>query len=118
MQPHWPQPAIALQEATDWVHGLLVPRTWEASHKKLFALKTDGDVATMKAHAYHTLTSSGLLAIVASWPRDTDADPSNNKIRAFVSAYTQAYRTLTRPVLYPQVGNMLGVENGVCMYMN
>jgi hypothetical protein len=88
----------------EWVRSVSFPREWEATNAHAFK-EVDGGGAnvTLKSHAYHVLTSSGTLAIAAAWPRDEYNDPSNSKITQFVTAYTQAHRTITRERVHLKV---------------
>jgi hypothetical protein len=98
--PHWPLPQRALSESVKWMYSLALPTAWGNGNKRLF-LHPDANnladltaVRTVKSHDYHVLLSTGILAIMASWPREDDEPPMDH-IAEFVGLVSQAHRIIT-----------------------
>jgi hypothetical protein len=67
-----------------------------APSKKPNAVKIVGD------HAYHVMLGSGLLPILAAWPRD-DGEPANDHVVEAMVCVTELHRCMTRQHITPQV---------------
>jgi hypothetical protein len=64
--------------------------------------KNANAVKIIGAHAYHVLLGSGLLPILAAWPRDEDAPDNAHVVEAMVCV-TELHRCMTRQRIAPQV---------------
>lgn len=117
--PHWKLPDQSKEEAHQWLMALKPPRSWGSEHKRaLKSSNTNPDKApALKAHTNHVLLGSGILSVLASWPRP-EGSTSGARVTKFVKAVQQTHRQITRPALQAEVSTKKHVFEGLCTYLH
>ena len=90
----------SMDGAGEFGQGAPFPRTWGTGQWKLFKRSMDGGAKKLKAHEYLVMLRSGLLAILASWPRD-GSEP--NPFAPLIGRLTTIIRELTSHELFMKV---------------